>query len=37
MGRSPGVTAIRFRGGQDRKVNDGDQFHIVEIEDTVVA
>jgi hypothetical protein len=24
---------IRFRGGQSRKVNDGDQFHVIEASD----
>jgi hypothetical protein len=28
---------IRFRGGQGRKVNDGDQFHVVETEESLFA
>jgi hypothetical protein len=28
---------IAFRGGRGRRVNDGDQFHVVETEDSLLA
>jgi hypothetical protein len=37
VGHPVSQRVIRFRGGQGRKVNDGDQFHIVETEDTAVT